>query len=65
MYLRGDRPLAVYIKHANKVLTKHPTLIIHAMTAAIDKAIKLSMQLMEAYPYLKAEVQTDSVPAIL
>lgn len=35
------------------------------MTAAIDKAIKLSIHLMEAYPYLKSDVQTDSVPAIL
>lgn len=35
------------------------------MTAAIDKAIKLYMYLMEGYPYLKADIQTDSVPVIL
>ena len=64
IYLRGNRPIPVYKKHAEKVLTKHNTIILHAMTAAIGKAVQLYMFLMENYPYLKAEIVTDSVPTI-
>jgi hypothetical protein len=65
IYIKGSRPLAVYVKHANKVLTKHSVLIIHAMTAAIEKAVQLHLHLMDAFPYLKAEIKTDSVPSIV
>lgn len=65
IYLRGTRPLAVYKKHAHKVLTKHSVIILHAMTAAIEKAVDLHMYLMDEYPYLKAEIVTDSVPSII
>ena len=65
IYLKGGRPLQVYKKHAGKVLTKHPVLVIHALTAAIDKAIELHLWLMEEFPYLSAEVQTDSVPTLV
>jgi precorrin-6B methylase 2 len=64
IYIRGGRPLEVYIKHARKVLTKHETLVLHAMTAAIEKGVKLHVRLMEEYPYLKANIITDSVPTI-
>lgn len=47
IYIRGNRPLPVYLKHATKVLLKHNTIIIHALTAAINKAIKLALHLME------------------
>jgi hypothetical protein len=47
LYIRGDRPLKPYLKHANKVLTKNNILVIHAMTAAINKAIKLALFLMQ------------------
>jgi hypothetical protein len=63
--VKGSRPLAVYKKHAVKVLTKHRSIIIHAMTAAINKAIELHAFLREEFPYLKAEVVTDSVPTLV
>ena len=44
---------------------KNPILVIHAMTAAIDKAIQLHLWLMEEFPYLCPDVQTDSVPTIV
>lgn len=47
IYIKGSRPLPVYIKHANKVLTKHNVIVIHAMTAAINKAVKLALHLMD------------------
>ena len=65
LYLRGDRPLAVYKKHAQKVLTKHSVVVVHAMTAAIEKAVQLHLYLMQEYPYLRAEIVTDSVPSII
>lgn len=65
IYLKGSRPLQVYKKHALKVLTKHSVLILHGMTAAIDKVVQLHLWLMEEFPYLKAEIQTDSVPTIV
>ena len=65
IYLRGDRPLAVYKKHVHKVLTKQSVVILHAMTAAIEKAVALHLYLMQEYPYLKAEIVTDSVPSIV
>lgn len=65
IYLRGNRPLAVYKKHAHKVLTKHSVIILHAMTAAIEKTVELHLYLMQEYPYLKAEIVTDSVPSIV
>jgi hypothetical protein len=34
------------------------------MTAAIEKAVRLHLHLMEEYPYLKAQIITDSVPSI-
>ena len=34
------------------------------MTAAIDKAINLHLWLMEEFPYLLPEIQTDSIPTI-
>lgn len=46
LYIKGNRPFKVYIKHANKVLVKHNVIIIHAMTAAINKAVKLTLHLM-------------------
>jgi hypothetical protein len=64
IYIRGNRPLEVYIRHARKVLMKHGTLDIHSMTAAIEKGVKLHVHLMEEYPYLKAHIITDSVPTI-
>jgi hypothetical protein len=64
IYIRGNRPLPVYIKHAHKVLIKHNCIIIHAMTAAIDKAVRLHVYLMEEYPYLNAQIFTNSVPSI-
>lgn len=64
IYLKGSRPLQVYKRHALKVLTKHSTLILHGMTAAIDKTVQLHLWLMEEFPYLKVDVQTDSVPTI-
>lgn len=65
LYLRGSRPIAVYKRHAHKVLTKHSVVILHAMTAAIEKAVELHLYLMQEYPYLKAEIVTDSVPSIV
>ena len=65
IYIKGSRPLQVYKKHATKVLIKNPVLVIHAMTAAIDKAIQLHLWLMEEFPYLCPDVQTDSVPTIV
>jgi len=64
IYVKGNRPLPVYIKHANKVLLKHNTVIIHALTAAINKAVKLAINLMEDYPYLEQQIFTDSVPTL-
>lgn len=52
IYLKGSRPLQVYKKHALKVLTKHKVLVLHAMTAAIDKAVQLHLWIMEEFPYL-------------
>lgn len=34
------------------------------MTAAINKAVKLALYLMEEYPYLEQQVYTDSVPTL-
>jgi len=48
-----------------KVLTKHKVVVIHAMTAAINKAVQLHLWLMQEFPYLKADVVTDSVPTII
>ena len=64
IYIRGDRPYPVYLKHANKVLLKHPVVIIHALTSAINKAVKLALTLMDEYPYLHQEITTDSVPTL-
>lgn len=64
IYIKGSRPLAVYKKHANKVLIKHNCIILHAMTAAIDKAVKLYIYLLTEYPYLTSQVVTDSVPTV-
>jgi hypothetical protein len=47
IYVKGNRPIPVYIKHANKVLLKHNTIIIHALTAAINKAVKIALTLMK------------------
>lgn len=57
--------MKVYQKHAAKVITKFPVLVVHAMTAAISKAIELHLWIMEEYPYLKAKVETDSVPTLI
>lgn len=65
IYLKGSRPLVVYKKHAVKVLTKHNVLVLHAMTAAIDKAVQLHLWLMDEFPYLIADISTDSVPTIV
>ena len=65
IYLKSNRILAVYQKHALKVLTKHDVLVLHAMTAAIDKAVQLHLWLMDQFPYLTAEISTDSVPTIV
>ena len=59
IYIRGDRPYPVYLKHANKVLLKHPVVIIHALTSAINKAVKLALTLMDEYPYLHQEITTQ------
>jgi hypothetical protein len=64
IYIKGSRPVIVYLKHAHKVLLKSQTLIIHALTAAINKAVKLALNLMEEYPYLEQQVYTDSVPTL-
>jgi hypothetical protein len=48
-----------------KVLTKHNVLVLHAMTAAINKAVQLHLWIMEEFPYLKADIATDSVPTIV
>ena len=64
IYIKGSRPLQVYKKHATKVITKHTVLVIHAMTAAIDKAVQLHLWLMQEFPYLSADIQTDSVPTL-
>ena len=34
------------------------------MTAAIEKAVRLHLYLMQEYPYLKPQISTDSVPSI-
>lgn len=34
------------------------------MTAAINKAVKLALYLMEQYPYLQQKIYTDSVPTL-
>ncbi len=34
------------------------------MTAAINKAIKLALFLMDEYPYLEQKIYTDSVPTL-
>ena len=52
IFIKGNRPYPVYLKHAYKVLKKYDTIIIHGLTSAINKVIKLSLQLMEEYPYL-------------
>lgn len=65
MFIKGSRPYAVYQKHSEKVLVKHHTLVIHAMTAAINKAVQLCLFLRRKYPYLHADIVTDSVPTIV
>jgi len=35
------------------------------MTAAINKAVQLHSFLREEFPYLKAEIVTDSVPTLI
>ena len=65
IYIKGHRPLQVYKKHATKVIIKHPVLVIHAMTAAIDKAIQLHLWIMEEFPYMRPVVHTDSVPTLV
>jgi DNA-binding protein len=65
IYVKGGRPLPVYLKHAHKVLTKHTSLVIHAMTAAINKAVQLQSQIRRQFPYLAVEVVTDSVPTLV
>ena len=65
IYIRGDRPLQVYKKHAKKVIIKQPVLVIHAMTAAINKAIELHLWILEEFPYLRPTVHTDSVPTLV
>lgn len=64
IYIKGSRPLVVYKKHALKVLTKYNILVLHAMTAAINKAVELHLWIMEEFPYLQSEITTDSVPTI-
>ena len=54
IFIKGSRPYIVYQKHAEKVLIKHHTLVIHAMTAAINKAVQLYLFLRRKYPYLHA-----------
>ncbi len=46
IYIKGSRPLPVYKRHAIKVLTKHKVIVLHAMTAAIDKAVQLHLWIM-------------------
>lgn len=64
IYIKANRPLPVYFKHAQKVFNKHDLLIIHGLTAAINKVVSLTLQLMHEYPYLQQEVFTDSVPTV-
>ena len=40
-------------------------IVIHAMTAAINKAVQLTLYLRKQYPYLNADIVTDSVPTIV
>lgn len=35
------------------------------MTAAIENAVELYIYLMNEFPYLKAEIKTDSVPTVV
>jgi len=35
------------------------------MTAAINKAVQLNIYLRTEFPYLKADIVTDSVPTII
>lgn len=65
MYIKGTRPLAVYKKHALKVLTKHNQIVLHGMTAAITKVAELSLYLRKQFPYLRTEICTDSVPTVV
>lgn len=39
IYIKGSGSIKRYVKHANKVLLKFDTLIIHGLTAAINKAV--------------------------
>lgn len=39
IYMKGNGSIRRYIKHANKVLLKYDTIIIHGLTAAIMKAV--------------------------
>lgn len=34
------------------------------MTAAINKAVRLALYLMDEYPYLEQKIFTDSVPTL-
>lgn len=52
------------MKHSHKVLLKHNSIIIHGLTAAINKAVKLALYLMDEYPYLEQKIFTDSVPTL-
>ena len=63
--MKGSRPLAVYKKHALKVLTKGKIIVLHGMTAAINKVVELHLWLMEEFPYLHPEIVTDSVPGMV
>lgn len=64
IYIKGNRPYPVYVRHADKVLLKHDVVIIHALTAAINKAVKLALYLMDEYPFLQQEIITDSIPTL-
>ena len=35
------------------------------MTAAISKAVQLSIKLRKEYPYLHCDITTDSVPSVV
>lgn len=42
----------MYKRHAQKVLVKNKTIILHGMTAAIEKVVKLYVWIMSEFPYL-------------
>lgn len=54
IYVKGSRPWNVYRRHVQKVLVKHNTIILHGMTAAIEKVVKLYMWILDEFPYLEA-----------